>query len=259
MQYVFYFLAPFAFFGSAEFRGLWIVAVLRALLRLIFVFGLAFYFTWLLVKQDIFVPPKPEEVARQVCLVTSADRETCPPAPNGKASPYVESWLAALETQGLHHVEVVEELKKVDKTIVVTKVYYRVQPRTGENWSLVARLQSSDVSRDVTLLTVEPTMVELPALGSLWSETALFNFWTQTIGLDWPFRTIQFQASPYVLSSLVLRGANPDISTRDSSHAKSIMDSHFDAVPGAASAGFVWPRRLNGPVHYASYLLFLRE
>ena len=272
MQYAFYLLAPFAFFGPAEFRGLWVVAVLRVVLRLAFVFGLAFYLTWLLVKQDSFAPPKPAEVARQVCLVVSADRTSCPLAPDGQAPAYVESWFATLETQGLHDAEIGKELTEIDKTIKVTKASYQVQVSGDDGWEdmlegaaledgaadyrLVARLQSERGTRDVTLLTVEPAMVELPTPGDLWSRTALFDLWTEEFGLDWPFRNIQFQASPYVLSSLVLRNADPDMSTRDADRAKDIMDSHLDAVPAAASVGFVWPRRLNGPVQYACYMLF---
>lgn len=272
MQYAYYLLAPFAILGSAEFRGFWVVAVLRAILRLAFVFGLAFYLTWLLVKQDSFAPPKPAEVARQVCLVISAEHTSCSLAPEGEAPIYVESWLAALETQGLHHADVVKELTEIDKTIEVTKASYQVQVRGDDGWEdlpngatmkdgaadyrLVARLQSNRGPREVILLTVELAMVELPAPSGLWSQTALFDLWTKKFGLDWPFRAIQFQASPYVLSSLVLREADPDMSTRDAGRAKDIMDSYLDAVPAAASAGFVWPRRLNGPVQYACYMLF---
>ena len=152
---------------------------------------------------------------------------------------YVEDWLARLEPQGLHDAEVDERLLEIDKTIEVTNASYLVHVRGYEigeevpesaaidGYRLVARLQSSGGIRDVTLLTVKPAMVDLSAPGDLWSRTALFDLWTKKLGLDWPFRAIQFQSSPYVLSSLVLRDADPDMSARDSDRAKDIMDSYL--------------------------------
>lgn len=272
MQYAFYLLGPFAFLGSADFRGWWIVAVLRALVRLLFVFGMAFVCTWALVRGDAFSPPDPAEVARQVCLVVESDRATCPAAAESKAPDYVTAWVGGLEPRGLHDKVVTGAVKKVDNTIDVTKASFSVEIRTGTAWRplpakptdaeraaeyrLTARIETDTGTRLVPLFIVERALVEIASPGDLWSDTAFHDLWTGAFGGSWPFRSITFDASPYVLSSLVLGQADPDLSAGDKDRAKEIMDAYLDSVPAAASDGFVLPRRLNGPVQYACYLLF---
>lgn len=264
MQYAFYLLGPFAFLGSADFRGWWIVAVLRAAVRLLFIFGLAFVCTWVLAKGGGFGPPGPTDIARQVCLVMSQDRGTCPDAAEG-APAYVTEWSHGLEEKGLYHADVARQLIEIDDSINARLARYEVQvfdgaewvpmtgAYTGEDYRLIAQLEGR---RPVPIFTVERALVDIPLPGDLIPDDALHTLWTETLGLPWPFRAIRFESSPYVLSTLVLSAADPDLSTRDGDRAREIMDSYLDSVPAAASSGFVWPRRLNGPVQYACYLLF---
>ncbi len=264
MQYAFFLLAPFAFLGSADFRGWWIVAVLRAALRLLFVFGLAFVCTWYLAKGGSFAPPGPTEIARQICFVMALNRDECPSVEEG-APDYVALWRDGLEDKGLYHADVADELREIDDSINPGLAEYQVQyldgndwvPSTesynGEDYRLIAQL---DGRRPVPIFTVEQALVEIPWPGDLIADNALHTLWTKSFGLSWPFRAIRFESSPYVLSTLVLTAADPDLSTRDGDRAREIMDTYLDSVPAAASAGFVWPRRLNGPVQYACYLLF---
>ena len=264
MQYAFYLLAPFAFLGSADFRGWWIVAIFRAALRLFFVFGLAFTFTWYLAKGGSFAPPGPTDIARQVCLVMSQNRNEGPDAADD-APAYVALGRNGLEDKGLYDGDVTAMLAAIGGNSNAQVAEYRVQIFDGTEWNdmtgeyggedyrLIARLEGR---RPVPIFTVERALVDIPWPGERIPDAALHSLWTETLGLSWPFRAIRFESSPYVLSTLVLSAADPDLSTRDGDRAREIMDTYLDSVPAAASAGFVWPRRLNGPVQYACYLLF---
>jgi len=160
-------------------------------------------------------------------------------------------------------------LTEIDKTIDVKAAEYQVQlfdvdgtewndmteAYEDEDYRLIARLARLEERRPVPIFTVERALVDIPWPGDWIPDDALHILWTKKLGLSWPFRAIRFESSPYVLSTLVLSAANPDLSTRDGDRAREIMDTYLDSVP-AAAAGFVWPRRLNGPVQYACYLLF---
>ena len=161
--------------------------------------------------------------------------------------------------------DVATMLTEIDKSIDAQAAEYQVQVFDGTEWNdmtgvhegedyrLVARLEGR---RPVPIFTIERALVDIPWPGDRIPDGALHTLWSETLGLSWPFRAIRFESSPYVLSTLVLSAADPDLSTRDGDRAREIMDTYLDSVPAAASAGFVWPRRLNGPIQYACYLLF---
>ena len=230
----------------------------------------AFTLTWLMVLQPIFSPPTLQKVARQSCLVVSQDRTGC--FPTSAKPDQIESVLGtvALDDSGLHSEAVFKQLMDIDDTINPRLAKLVVQVPEGNGWAevepaavfaaapayrVIARYASGDESDEsivVPVLSVVPALTE----GGLWPFDTLHGLWTGIFGLDWPFRTISFYTSPYVLSSMVMSRANENLSARERDRAKAIMDAHLDAAPSAATVGFVWPQRLNGPVQYACFVLF---
>ncbi|NKI59604.1 MotA/TolQ/ExbB proton channel family protein [Labrenzia sp. PO1] len=268
MQYVFNVISPLIFFGSADFRGNWIVGVLRAVIRLAAILICAFLLTWAVVSQPPFTPPQKKDVAQLACLVTNAERASCGPLSEATLR-VIEA--VPLEAKSLHSASVVARLKEIDKSIDPLPANLIVQSPVGENWievtpattspsvssyRMIARYVNGDDTSEVTILRVAPALEELPGPFGFWSGAAIHKLWTESFGLVWPFRTIIFEASPYILSSMIMDRADDNLSARERERAKKIIDSYLGAAPSAGTIDFVWPRRLNGPIQYVCYLLF---
>ncbi|WP_418024653.1 MotA/TolQ/ExbB proton channel family protein [Paracoccus sp. TD-10] len=176
-----------------------------------------------------------------------------------------------LEPVGLHSASVVDRLREIDDSINPLPGNLVVQIPGEEGWidldpkatigdspvyRLVARYNDGEDDEVVTVLNVDLALTTLRTPYDILEPDSLYRLWTETFGFDWPFRQVSFDASPYVLSTMVIGRADESLSSRELDRAKGIMDAHLDAAPSAATDGLVWPRRLNGPIQYSCYVLF---